>query len=276
MFYERPGISFKTRFIVVTVTVVLTTLFMLGYRYWTTPTVPFFPDVENVDSTINYTLVGSETDYNEAKYPRKRLVAYNKLVVRLPKHLGATRPLAEGGSVTGEGAKLSYSKNLNVALRVGISWRFLATGKTNLSDAMAKPSDESDELSLSIKERPERKWRDRIQSFWKWCKLVEQKPDGFVQYVAKSKQNQFCYRVSSQNNKKEYVLMQDNQPLAFVGCARAIEVSKKYCIVHIYHRDYFFVGDFSGQNVDDFPQVFPSLMAIIDKSIVSQSRIVLE
>jgi hypothetical protein len=275
MFYERPGPGFKTRFIVVTATVVATVLFMLVYRYWTTPVVPVFPDIENADGTIDYTLVGTETDYNEANYPPRRLVAYNKMVVRLPKHLGVTRPLAEGGSVEGEGVKFSYAKNPNAALRVGMSWSFLAAGHTNLVEKAARPSSDLDELSLSIKERPERKWRDRIQSFWNWCELVEPKPEGFVQYVPKSKQDQFCYRVSHQENKKEYVLLKENKPLAFVGCAEAIQISKKYCIVHIYHRDYLFVGDFAGQHIDEFLQVFPSLIAIIDKSIVSQSRTVL-
>jgi hypothetical protein len=274
MFYERPGPSFKTRFIVVTTTVVATVLFMLVYRYWTTPVVPVFPDIENADGTIDYTLVGTETDYNEANYPPRRLVAYNKMVVRLPKHLGVTRPLAEGGSVEGEGVKFSYAKNPNAALRVGMSWSFLEAGHTNLVEKAARPSSDFDELSLSMQERPERKWRNLIQSFWKRCELVEPKSDGFVQYLPKAKDGSHCHHVSYY--KTEFALMQKGHVLAFVGCPVDIPDARESCIVQIYHRDYAFIGDFPAQHIDGFPQVYPSLIAIIDKSIVSQSRIVLE
>jgi hypothetical protein len=69
----------KLRRIIVTVFVAcLTLLAIKGYEYLSTPVIPVFPDIENADGTIDYTLVGVEFLGREM-----RPIAYNKMVVRL-------------------------------------------------------------------------------------------------------------------------------------------------------------------------------------------------
>jgi hypothetical protein len=274
--FKYPGPSFKTRLIVLAIFAVATPVAMLAYGYWATPVVPVFPDVENADGTVDYTLVGTETTYSDRRYPRRRLSAYNKMVVRLPKHLGVTRPLAQGGSVSGGGVQLSYAKNPNASVRVGISWRFLVEGKIDLRDMAAKPMGESDNLSLGIWDQPQRDELARIESFWKWCRLVDQKSEGFVEYLPKANGQLHCKMVSPAESKNEYVLLENGQPLAFVGCRKEVQDTKSTCELDIYHRDYWFPGNFPAQHIEDFPRAYPSLISIIDKSIISQERVVFE
>jgi hypothetical protein len=270
MFPSRHiGPSFKTRLLVGITTIILTALFMWGYKYWTSPVVPVFPDIENADGTVDYTLVGTEfTD------PGWRPIAYNKLVMRLPKSLRVKRPLAEGGSVSGEGVILSYAENPNAGINFHISWQFLVDGNTDLSDPMAEPETEQDKLSLSIYERPEKSLGETVEAFFSYCRLLEPSSDGFVQYVPARADGRHC--LTSSFDHARYVLLQNGQPLAFVSCPERVQDPKKQCWARIYRRNYIFTGYLPARFGTEFPSAYPSLISIIDKSIVSQSRIVLE
>jgi hypothetical protein len=267
--YDRLGITFKIRLMVMTLAVALTFSFMWAYRYWTAPVVPVFPDVENADGTIDYTLVGTEF-----MDPGRRLVAYNKLVVRLPKHIKVTRPLAEGGSVSSGGVSLSYPKNPNVAIMMQLDWRFLADGKTDLTDDAANPALELDRLLLSIGERPESLVSDMMEAFWKNCKLLESKQDGFVKYVPVNNDGGWCYRVMSEYSR--LALLSDGQVLAFVGCPQDTPRPRDLCTTTIFYRSYRFTAWFPARFVAEFPQAYRSLITIVDNSIINQSRTALE